>query len=75
MVVAVGVNPKEQSVRAGHSSAAFTLDRYGHLYEDAGEDVPNRWDALLAVARLPKRSPNRVTKSPAIPLSRACPTL
>jgi hypothetical protein len=39
MRVAVGVNPEELSVRGGHSSVAFSLDRYGHLYEDAGEDV------------------------------------
>jgi hypothetical protein len=45
MRVAAGVNPKELSVRGGHSSVAFSLDRYGHLYEDAGEDLPDRLDA------------------------------
>jgi integrase len=35
--VAAGANVKEVSVRAGHSSVAFTLDRYGHLYEDRSE--------------------------------------
>jgi len=30
--IAAGANPKEVSVRAGHSTVAFTLDRYGHLY-------------------------------------------
>lgn len=45
--VAAGANPKEISVRAGHSSVAFTLDRYGHLYQDTEEDIPERLDALL----------------------------
>jgi integrase len=45
--VAAGADPKEVSVRAGHSSVAFTLDRYGHLYEDRGDDVADRLDALL----------------------------
>jgi integrase len=45
--IRAGANPKEVSVRAGHSSVAFTLDRYGHLYEDAEDAVPDRLDALL----------------------------
>jgi integrase len=56
--VAAGVNPKEVSIRAGHSSVAFTFDRYGHLYEDAGDDVPDRLDALLGPRATPKCSPN-----------------
>ena len=57
--VAAGVNPKELSVRAGHSSVAFTLDRYGHLYEDAGEDVPDRLDALLGGRATPQAFPKQ----------------
>jgi integrase len=30
--IAAGANPKEVSVRAGHTSVSFTLDRYGHLF-------------------------------------------
>jgi integrase len=30
--IAAGANPKEVSIRAGHTSVAFTLDRHGHLY-------------------------------------------
>ena len=41
-----GLNPKEVSIRAGHSSVAFTLDRYGHLYELA-DDTMDKLDALL----------------------------
>src|ERR687892_2625715 len=40
--IAAGANPKEVSVRAGHSSVAFTLDRYGHLYQDTEDDIPER---------------------------------
>jgi hypothetical protein len=45
-VARAGANPKEVSVRAGHSSVAFTLDPYGHLYEDAEDEIPERLDAL-----------------------------
>lgn len=45
--IAAGANPKEVSVRASHSSVAFTLDRYGHLYENADDAVAEQLDALL----------------------------
>jgi integrase len=42
--IAAGANPKEVTVRAGHTSVAFTLDRYGHLFEgydaDGGLHLP-----------------------------------
>ncbi|MGH3922086.1 MAG: hypothetical protein ACRDTT_04315 [Pseudonocardiaceae bacterium] len=34
-------------MRAGHSSAAFTLDRYGHLYQDQDDAIADRLDDLL----------------------------
>jgi hypothetical protein len=34
-------------VRAGHSSVAFTLDRYGHLYEDDDDRETAAMDALI----------------------------
>jgi integrase len=51
LMVAAGVNPKEVSTWAGHSSVAFTLDRYGHLYEEHGDDAADRIDALLSQPR------------------------
>jgi hypothetical protein len=39
---------KEVSVRAGHSSVAFTLDHYGHLYEDRSDALADQLDALLS---------------------------
>ncbi len=47
LTIAAGADPKRVSVRAGHSSVAFTLDRYGHLYESDEDDLTMRLDALL----------------------------
>jgi integrase len=49
--IAAGAHPKEVSVRAGHSSVAFTLDRYGHLFPDADERLSSRLDALIGNQR------------------------
>jgi len=51
IMTAAGANAKEVSTWAGHSSVAFTLDRYGHLYDDHGDDVVDRMDALLSTVR------------------------
>ncbi|CAN5883711.1 hypothetical protein BH20ACT6_BH20ACT6_24970 [soil metagenome] len=48
MMVAAGANPKAVSTWAGHSSVAFTLDRYGHLLDGHDDEVPDRLDALLS---------------------------
>jgi integrase len=45
--IAAGRNVKEVSVAAGHSSVAFTLDRYGHLYERDDEALQDELDAQL----------------------------
>lgn len=37
--IASGANVKDVSVRAGHTSASFTLDRYGHRFESADDAV------------------------------------
>jgi integrase len=51
LMVAAGVNPKEVSTWAGHSSVSFTLDRYGHLYDVHGGDVADRVDQQLSQGR------------------------
>lgn len=51
LMVAAGANPKEVSTWAGHSTVSFTLDRYGHLYDEHGDDVADRLDQLLAQGR------------------------
>lgn len=49
--VSLGRNPKEVSKAAGHSSVAFTLDRYGHLYDSDSENLADELDALLGSQR------------------------
>jgi len=44
--ISTGANPKQISVQAGHTSVSFTLDRYGHLFEDADETLAGRLDAF-----------------------------
>jgi integrase len=46
--VDAGAGVKEVSVRAGHSSVAFTLDNYGHLYEDRSDALADQLDDLLS---------------------------
>jgi hypothetical protein len=47
---------------AGHNNVAFTLTRYGGLFEDASDEAVSRLDALLSG---PAEAPERV-----IPLQR-----
>jgi integrase len=44
--IAAGANPKEVSVRAGHTSVAFALDRYGHLFEGHDDELRDRLDVM-----------------------------
>ena len=54
--IASGANPLEVSRRAGHTSTSFTQDRYGHLYDDADDQLAERLEGL-AVRGL--RQPSR----------------
>jgi hypothetical protein len=47
ILVAAGCNVREVSEWAGHNSVAFTLTRYGGLFEDGPEAAVDRLDALL----------------------------
>jgi integrase len=47
ILVAAGCNIREVSEWAGHNSVAFTLTRYGGLFEDGSEAAVDRLDALL----------------------------
>lgn len=49
--VSLGRNPKEVSRAAGHSSVAFTLDRYGHLYDTDSDDLADELDGFLGLTR------------------------
>ena len=47
ILVAAGCNVREVSEWAGHNSVAFTLTRYGSLFEDGSEAAVDRLDTLL----------------------------
>ena len=49
IMVAAGCNLREVSEWAGHNSVAFTLTRYGGLFEDSADAAVDRLDALLDV--------------------------
>jgi len=49
--IAAEASPKEVAVRAGHTSVAFTLDRYGHLFPGHEEKVNNALDSMAESAR------------------------
>ena len=46
ILVAAGCNVREVSEWAGHNSVAFTLTRYGGLFEDGSAEAVERLDAL-----------------------------
>lgn len=50
ILVAAGCNVREVSEWAGHNSVAFTLTRYGGLFEDGSDAAIDRLDALLGGA-------------------------
>lgn len=45
--IASGLDVKAVSVRAGHTSVAFTLDRYGHLYERHDAEALDRLNEMI----------------------------
>jgi integrase len=47
LMILAGVNAKEISDSLGHSSVAFTLDVYGHLYPAQRQDAADALDALM----------------------------
>ena len=47
ILVAAGCNVREVSEWAGHNSVAFTLTRYGGLFDDGSDAAVDRLDALL----------------------------
>lgn len=47
ILVAAGCSVREVSEWAGHNSVAFTLTRYGGLFEDGSEAAVDRLDVLL----------------------------
>lgn len=54
ILVAAGCNVREVSEWAGHNSVAFTLTRYGGLFEDGTDAAVDRLDALLGGSGPPR---------------------
>jgi YD repeat-containing protein len=48
----VGVDLSEIARRAGHSSVAFTYDRYGHLLAEVDKQAATKLEAVRAATRL-----------------------
>lgn len=46
LLAAAGVDPSEIARRAGHSSVAFTYDRYGHLFPEVDSVAASKLDSL-----------------------------
>ena len=59
--VSVGRNAKEVSRAAGHSSVAFTLDRYGHLYDTDSEGLADELDSMLGLGLVRTQARTRGT--------------
>jgi integrase len=64
LAIAAGADVKVLQRMLGHSSAALTLDRYGHLMPGQAQDVARRLDEMASRAR-----PQPV--DPAVPLASA----
>jgi integrase len=46
LLAVAGVDPSEISRRAGHSSVAFTYDRYGHLFPEIDKQATQKLDKV-----------------------------
>ena len=46
-LIAAGEQPLLIAKRVGHASCAFTQDRYGHLFEDAGSQAASAVAAMV----------------------------
>ena len=51
LLVAQGANPLSIKQRLGHSSITVTFDRYGHLFPELEQEMTERLDAALRVAK------------------------
>lgn len=52
MMIAQDCNMKWLQGQMGHSSITTTMDRYGHLLEEVGSDMPAKLDALIFTKNL-----------------------
>lgn len=61
LLAAAGVDPGEIARRAGHSSVAFTYDRYGHLFPELDRQAAAKLDTVRSKwsARIERREQQR----------------
>ena len=45
LAIAAGAHPKAIQERLGHHSAAFTLDRYGHLFDALDQELADQLES------------------------------
>ncbi|MBB3083285.1 tyrosine-type recombinase/integrase [Geodermatophilus sabuli] len=66
LAIASGANVKAVQSMLGHASAAMTLDRYSHLFDDQLESVADRLNEARQRSAVPPLCPQDVV----VPLSR-----
>lgn len=64
LAIAAGAHPKEIQQRAGHSSIAITMDRYGHLFPGMDEALADRLDKLAGEWPTANEAASRVVPFP-----------
>lgn len=52
--IAAGAHVKEIQARAGHTSSAVVLDKYGHLFPDFDDRLTDRLEAMLKTQEVPR---------------------
>jgi integrase len=52
LLALAGVDPSEISRRAGHSSVAFTYDRYGHLFPEIDKQAAQKLERVRVIAAI-----------------------
>jgi hypothetical protein len=57
LAIASGANVKAVQSMLGHASAAMTLDRYSHLFDDALDAVADRLDEARQRSVVPPSCP------------------
>jgi len=54
LLIAEGAHPKAVQAQLGHSSIQVTMDRYGHLFPSAAEELAGRLDAVHRRTQTPE---------------------
>lgn len=57
LLALAGVDPSEIARRAGHTSVAFTYDRYGHLFSEIDKQAAAKLDRVRGTALLESEKP------------------